>query len=500
MYRCKRNHETNFTFTAAKIIYPITLLPFFLNFGSVDRANGATVESIKINSISHRFHQGKEACDYEILRTENGYETKLAVLDIIRNKQKLDPEQEENYQHSLQNKKMVLDVSSNKIERKKVEEFIEKLNAVPYEKLDIGQLGITKEWLMSLAKKKLDNEFKKFTTQDIPDLEFYKAYHFKRLTDVNFTHRRLKNYFESIWRHDHPKIKIDVLFDDGETIKLSSSAKHIFMVPWSIKKNNKTFKSYNVQISQTLGKMLHPKCANYNRINVDLPNAIEQIVWWGDEKKPWHFNVSETLDSLKTLGDEASFIKQNFRILESQIRTKEYTGRDDRWTIKLNHKNWPSNLAVNFSTLIEKGKPILGEFSPERIRRYGDKVLKVPWLAKYIRGHPFYLFSIRYEMGVSITEDSYVEIIKGFKKLPNSEWANLNYPYSEEIILINVSEEMRGFSEWLILPDGTMAMLGHLGNKVMKWTMTDKIHYLTFIEYRAPIGIRISPSGEFLKP
>lgn len=488
-----------FSSNTAKIVCLILPLLIFFNPNSTDRAYGATVESIKINSISRKFHQGKEACDYEIRRTTNGYEVNLSVLDIIRNKQTLDPAQEENYQHALAHKKMVVDVSSIKIERNKVEEFIESLNAIPYEKLDINQLGITKEWLTSLAKRKLDDEFKNYTTKNITDLEFYKSYHLARLTNVDFTHRSLKYYFDSVWWHDDPNITIDVLFDDGETIKLSSSAKHLYMVPWSIEQNKETYITYNFQISQTLAKLLHPKCANYYRINVDLPNAIEQIVWQGDVRKPWHVDLSKTLESLKILGDKVSIIEQEFRILESQIRTKEYTGKEDRWTAKLNHNNWPSNLSVNFSTVLENGKPILDEYLPKKIKHYGDRVLNVPWLAKYIREHPFYLFSIEYKRGVSLTEDYYFEILRWFKKLPNSEWVN-HYPYSREVILIIVSEEMQGFSKWLIFPDNTMAMAGFLGNKAMKWTTREEINYLTFIEFLGPTGIRISPEGEILKP
>jgi hypothetical protein len=495
------NHEQkNVTSSLARIFSPIIFLLIFLIFSPVERAYGATVESIKINSISHRFYQGKEACNYEILRTQNGYKLKLAVLDVIKNKQKLDPEQEEDYQHAVDNKKHFLNADSHNVERKNITAFIESINAASYEEFDIVQLGVTKERLTSFANKKLDNELKSYTTQDIPDLKFYRAFHLNRLTNVNFAHRRLKNYFDSVWWHDDPKIIIQVFIDNGEIIKISSKAKHMFMVPWSIEKNSKTIKTYNIQISQALGKLLHPKCANYNRINVDLPKAIDQIVWWSDVRNPWHIDLGETLDSLKTLGGETSLIKQNFTILGSLIRTKEYTGKDDQWIAKLNHNNWSSNLAVNFSTVIENGKPVFDEFFPERARQYGDRVLKVPWLAKYIMEHPFYLFSVQYRKGVSITEADYVRIIDGFNKQPNSEWVNLNYPYSEEIIHLSVSEEMQGYSDWLIFPDATMAMIGHLGNKVMKWTMADKIKYTTFIEYHGYKGLRVSSSGENIKP
>ncbi len=500
MYRRNRKNETSFVLIGAKIIYLLLPLVLFLNSNSADKAYGATVETIKIKSISHRFHQGKEACDYEIRRTANGYKPQLAVLDIIRNKQTLDPAQEKNYQHSLEHTKQVLDVSSITISSKSVEEFVDTINAPPYEKLDLRQLGITKEWLVPLAKRKIDTDTKNYSIQDIPDVEFYKSYHLKRLTDLEFTHRRLKYYFDSVWWHDDPSITVEILFDNGETIKLSSIAKHMYMVPWTIEKNNKTITNYNVEISKALGKLLHPKCANHYRVHVDLAKAIEQIVWKGDIRKPWHSDLSKTLRSLKTLGDEVSSIKQEFRILESYIRTKEYTGKDDQWTAKLNHQKWPSNLAVNYSTVIENGKPNLGDYFPEAIKKIGDKVLTVPWLAQYIREHPFYLFSIEYEKGLSLTQSQYSEIMQWFHELPNGEWMNQNYPYSEEVVLIIVSEEMKGFSKWLIFPDKTMALAGYLGNKAMKWTTRKEITYVTFIEFLGPTGIRVSPEGELLNP
>ncbi len=481
--------------TQIKRIYFIWHFLFLLFIVCAQSSLGANVESIKINSTLFQFHYGKSECDFEIYRSENEYKTRLAVLDITRNKQKLDPDQEENYQWSLKNKKKTVNTDSVKIPIEKIKKFLEVVKAPPKKELDLNQLGINQEWLTSVAEKKLEPEFKGYTMEDIPEIEFYRKFHLNRLANVDFTLRKLKYFFNSSWSHDHPQINIEIQLNNGEFIKVSSKALHIFMVPWTIETNRKTYINYDLKISKALGNLLHPQCANFERIYVDLPEMINQIVWRKDVRNPWYFDISETIESLKALKEEVVPIKQDFDILESGMRSKNNSYSEDRWTAKLNYKTWPRNLAVNFVARVENGKLQLDHFSSTQVKKYGNRVLKVPWLGKYIKEHPYYLFSIQYENGVSITEEEYESFIKGFKKSTKTEWKNLNYPYSKNIIFIGISEEMRGFSYWLIFPDKTMALIGQLGDKLLKWTVLDKTNYLTYIEHHNGFGKRVTPRG-----
>ena len=470
------------------------LISFLIALASF--AAGATVESIKIKSTLFQFHHGKKACDFEIYRSENEYKTKLSVLDITRNKQKLDPEQEEDYQWSLENKKEAVNTDSFKIPIEKIERFLEVVTAPPMKELDLNQLGINREWLIPVAEKKLKKEFKGYTIEDIPNIEFYRKFHLERLTNVDFIHRRLNNHFNSVWWHDHPQIKVEIQLDNGEFIKLSSKALHIFMVPWTIETNKKIYINYDFEISKALGNLLHPQCANYERIYVDFPEMINQIVWRKDVRNPWYFDIPETLESLKALNEEVVPIKQDFDILESGMLDENNSYSADNWAAKLNHKTWPRNLAVNFVARVENGKLQLDHFSSTQVKQYGDQVLQVPWLSEYIKEHPYYLFSIQYHNGISISEERYKNIFEGFKKYSSSEWKNFDFPYSKEIIFMGVSEEMRGYSYWLIFPDKTMALVSQLGNKVLNWTVVDKIEYTTFIEHHGYLGLRVSPQGK----
>jgi hypothetical protein len=475
-----------------KILSMILGFVFLINYPSGKSAFAETVETIYIQSNEKGW--GERKCDYKIIRTDNGYKEKVTLLDPSSNikeliqKGVLKPDFEsinKKLSDQIMNDKRVFDDID--IKKEVVSNLVLALQANPVKELDFGQFGITEKWLTTKAEAFLNEELKKYSSDEFPNLKSKRGHLLETLTNLPNSIRKLKRYYAYGWTDDHPDLKVTIIFANGKKIILTSEDQHAFMIPWEIQKNQNSYQTYDIRISQALGPLLHSKCANYKRVNVNLADLFRQRIW----EDPVYF-FRTTLSSEKALEDQILPLTKDFLIQESYIAT-EYgpNGGRDVWRAKLKNKNWPLNIFVNFSTVVNGKKLDFTGFSAKKIEKYVQHILSIPWLKNFINDNPFYTFSIGYEKGYSIAQRRYNWAIKNLEKKHDFKWGSLDPSYSDEIVYLNVVNEVYGDSGWLIFPDKTMILANSRGSEILKWH-TNNVDI-------GP-GSRVSPSGELIHP
>lgn len=401
---------------AGKILSMILGFVFLVNCPNGESAFAEKIETIFIQS--NRAESINYQCDYEIIRADTGYKGTATILDPRSNieeliqKGVLKPDFEsinKALSDQIMNDKRVFD--DIHIKKELVSNLILALQANPVNDLDFSQFNITEKWLTTQVEAFLKNELKKYSNDEFPDFETRRHHLFATLTNLPNNIRKLTRYYAYGWTDDHPDLKVTIIFANGEKIILTSEDQHAFMIPWKIERGQNSYQTHDIRISQALGPLLHPKCANYDRVNANLVELFKQRIW----EDPVYF-FRNMLDSEKTLGDQILPVSKNFSIQESYIALEYSThGTLDFWGAKLKNKNWPPNIVIKFSAYINEKKLDFTGYSAKKIKKYVQHVLSIPWLKNFINDHPYYTFSIGYERGYSIDQGRYNWAIKNLK-------------------------------------------------------------------------------------
>ena len=171
---------------------------FLINYQADDWAFAQKVETISIQSNEKGWEERK--CDYEIIRTDNGYKEKVSLLDPSSNikeliqKGVLKPDFE-----SITDKFLIDQIMNDKrvfdeihIKKKAVNNLVLALQANPINELEFGQFGITEKWLTTQAGAFLNEELKKYSPDEFPNLESRKGHLLETLdrksTRLNSSH------------------------------------------------------------------------------------------------------------------------------------------------------------------------------------------------------------------------------------------------------------------------------------------------------------------------
>jgi hypothetical protein len=60
------------------------------------------------------------------------------------------------------------------------------------------------------------------------------------------------------WTDDDPHVSATVILADGKTVRLSSSAQQLFMIPWNVTRSGSTYRTYEPNIGRALALLARP--------------------------------------------------------------------------------------------------------------------------------------------------------------------------------------------------------------------------------------------------
>lgn len=461
-----------------------TSLPFllFVFFTTTAPAVGAEVISISINS-SITGLGGKTTGQIQIKRTASGYIGNLDIRHVGPTPYVKKNEEFEEFP----------------VPAEYIKQFLKTLQATPITKLDLNQFNITQEWIRENIKETLKIDFKKYSQKDYPTLESRKALILDRLADVEKTLLKLKRHYKSNWFDDYPRAEIFIELDDGNSISVSSTAQHLFMIPWTITKNNKATITYDIEISIALSKILTKDVINYQRIK-GSSEFLRSFLWLFDIS-PSH----QTLWAEKDYGDQLGPIYRDFFIVIADISSsiddpccKEKNGSHKKLFLGIGHKSWPDNLMAEIELPVKQDKLDWTHYSAQKISMHADHLLSIPWLREYIATYPLADFVFSYKKGLSINAKSFKNSILKLKEKKNFEWKEEDFLYSDDIIYLIIRDWYSLWSSWLVFPDKTILATSATGNPDLNGSTEPFSGELQVWSDIA--GKRISPEGKIMHP
>jgi hypothetical protein len=470
--------------TKAQKTFLISL--FFVFFAIAAPAWSAEVVSISITSSQSGLN-GKTTGKIQIERTSSGY---VGNLDI---------------RHVGSIRKKNEEFEEFPVPTKYIKRFQKSLQANSIPKLDLNQLNITQEWIRKRIEEALEIDFKKYSPKEYLTLESRKALILDRLVDVKKTLLKLQRHYKSEWFDDYPKVEVLVKLDDGNSISLYSKAQHLFMIPWTIKKNNKTAITYDIEISKALSEILTENLMNYQRIKGSA-KFLRSFIWIFDIS-PSH----QTLWAERDFGNQLGPIYKDFIIIDADVSSitsdpccndsccEENDGPFKKIYLSIGHKTWSDNLMAGIRLPIKQDKLDWTDYSVQKISKHADHLLSIPWLREYMATYPLANFAFTYyDKGLSIDSKSFKNTLSKLKEKKDFEWSEKDFPYSEDIISLNIRDLYSHWASWLVFPDKTILVISATGNPDLNGaTVPFSAHLKVWSDLS---GARISPEGEIMHP
>ncbi len=129
-------------------------------------------------------------------------------------------------------------------------------------KPELANLGMTHEWLSANASETLASNSGSFWGA-LPE---QKSLYRNSFTDPTVMARVVPSLFRYAKDDDYPSAKIVVTFEDGSTITASTSSYYLMMLPWEVKFDGRSAKSYNAHISRAVALLMPKNGTNRERL------------------------------------------------------------------------------------------------------------------------------------------------------------------------------------------------------------------------------------------
>ncbi len=164
--------------------------------------------------------------------------------------------------------------------RAQIQRLVDAIAASPIPQLDLKALKINQQWLDANAEQALKNlkkslaeskwpqpEEKKIILNDADFLDIFK--------NLNKVRELLENYYPGKWQGDIVEVKVIISFQDGGKAIAHSRSRHVFMIPWTVKRNGESHRTFNPLITAALVDLL-PNIFLTNRdlLSEDLAHFI----------------------------------------------------------------------------------------------------------------------------------------------------------------------------------------------------------------------------------
>ncbi len=174
-----------------------------------------------------------------------------------------------------------------RVDPKLVRDLVTALKAPRIEKPELGNLGVTQDWLRTQLASIEKGKHGAFSDALLlTQKQLFEA----SFIDTNFLERILPDLFSYVRTDDYPSEQIEVKFEDGSRLKANSNSNYAFMIPWEIN-GAKDDQTYNAGISRVLATLLRDKSVNKERLAgrgfaSELADAVMTTIQRQDRFRP----------------------------------------------------------------------------------------------------------------------------------------------------------------------------------------------------------------------
>ena len=418
------------------------------------------------------------------------------------------------------------------IVKEAVDYLVQAVALPPLEKLDVIRLGLNEEGFKARVNKSLDSnreglEGGLFIERCEPKLcsgQLYEESFLKNYVDIKKAQRWFEYYFNSYWTDDYPSFQIKLVFDNGETWILESSDQHDLMLPWTVTRSGKTFKTYAPEIPRALhlvlpniklkkwpnkeeAEALKPQVYNYHRLEMDPYEFWLKELLVNPVRKDMHVHLLR-----QTLGTKMDFLESHFDILDLNLDAPFAW----RGTWVKNETRLPLQWKFRIYKFVRfpQEKKDLNELyamatKAEKVMRQieGTSWFNIWW-------SQFRNQIVRMQINGQIWNTGESNIQNIFKVLESNKFKLLVQQWTPDqknieslTIVHSMTPESKidRYSEWLVLPSGEMVLWKTNVDHIYKWNLADygklsdtKGYEETYHSVKINYIIRIDSKGEMI--
>lgn len=365
----------------------------------------------------------------------------------------------------------------NRVEEKLILNLMMAINEPVISKPDLGNLGITQEWLEASAEKGLKEYAGGFYLSAAPN---QKALYFSSFKNLDFIGKVVPSLFQFFRSDDYPRIQITITDTKGNQSTIVSTSQYLFMLPWKLSRNGQTTEIFNAHISQAIANLLPQKFANRDRIlGEELRNDLVEVVmrWLEDD---WHL-----LDTENKAGRFLASLRSKFTVETAEIGGfhnveygKEWVNGNSTETnvhVGLRRKDFPSNYFVGAVLPYKNNQVENVDVFMSNIDSYHNLALSVPWLREYMTSHPKISIELRFIRSLSFGEKAMEVFASDMKQMGKEDLVREVAAIQKDISLLRVGRTYYQ-AHWLVLPDGRMILWRFRGyDALLKWSREDFI-------------------------
>lgn len=392
------------------------------------------------------------------------------------------------------------------IPSEKIAALLEAVESPRLAEPDPENLEITTRWLQSHMEDAGRHATYFECQSGYPDQkELFRA----AFTDERTIQVRLTELYRTFHTDDYPSMSVQLAFDDGELVTVSSDSQHPFMIPWKVARGGIAAETYNANISRALFALLPAKFTNREDLTDEEPfvTGLLQELASGtgmEIKTRW-----EALGAQREAGNALEFLKSIYQVRGADVNSyhdldfgkewKDGKPHEENLHVNLWRPGFPKNFAVA-AILLHHGLQTEGvDALPEGSGDYERLVLSVDWLKAYLDAHPDEHAWLFYVHGRSLSQ-------KGMKIFA----ADMQAAGRDDLIpKVSAVQDKAAVLEsghgdyWIILPDRSAILWrwSSLSN-ILLWKPTDFLtHRCT--DYQKVnggcSGTLISPEGEIVR-
>jgi hypothetical protein len=319
-------------------------------------------------------------------------------------------------------------------------------------KPELGNLGITQEWLEEQSSKEYPGSF----VYSAPN---QRALYKSSFTSLPIIEQVVPELFIFSRTDDYPGVEVAVTFDDGTTLSATSYSQYLFMLPWKVTGISGTVSTYNADISRAVAALMPKKATNRYRIAgeglaSDLAEAVVRHVKNDLELLDAENRASDTLATLRTRYVVESAEINPYHGVVYGLEWKSNQPHEENLHATLRRESFPKGFSEDAILLYKDGKVLGTEDFLQNASKYENLAFSVPWLNGLLSRYPAFGVQLLWVHDRSFSEKAMRNFAADMDILGKDELASEVRAEQNEVALITVNYG----DYWLILPDKRMIL------------------------------------------
>ncbi|HEX4301569.1 MAG TPA: hypothetical protein VHZ78_02160 [Rhizomicrobium sp.] len=346
------------------------------------------------------------------------------------------------------------EIDSKPVDDGAVAALVSAVEAPALPDIDLKNLGMDAAWRDRHKDDPPDDRLK-FSEGAANQQDLYR----RAFADPGRMHAVMRAFYQNYVTDTHPHVVVALTFADKSVVTADSMAQFQFMLPWTVTRDGASRETYNADIGRAVASFLPDKDANKGRAaGVDLAHDVETHfsfqIW--DE---WH-----TLGARNQAGPAIARLQTRYALVTAEISDRAYGFPLDDGNVPdesdlhavVRRAGFPASFSDSVVLHYRNGQAEGVEDFLQQSAAHEARVLSVPWLAKYMRGHQDE-FHLSYVHGASFGDVEMRGFTADMHKIGKDALVRTVRAMRDKVVLL-LSGPKDFETYWLVLPDHRMIL------------------------------------------